>query len=92
MDQLCTDLNAMKVTQEELVEEIKSLRWSQDATTNFLSDKKMIARTKTDFKTKYQVVIPLATYDNFVMCQEKLNNDQFFKKDVVRINFINCYY
>lgn len=52
---------------------------------NFLLDKKITNKKNVDLFTKYSVQIPLEDMQTFEDFENKLNNDEFFRYDVVSI-------
>lgn len=81
LDQMFAEFTVVK-------DELKALKEAQVTTTNFLADKKLVSRTTTDLDKKYQIKIPVSTYEDFQSFEQLLSTNQFFKKDVVRMNFV----
>ena len=68
--------------------EVASLKSAQVATTDFLSDKKLMGKSSVDLKIKYGVEIPMSTNEQFLLFEEMLTNNSYFRKDVVSLHFI----
>ncbi|KAH1028216.1 hypothetical protein HUJ05_001591 [Dendroctonus ponderosae] len=75
LDKICEDLATIK-------QHGTYLKAEQVDTTNFLADKKLVAWGATNLEEKYQVTIPLVTYQQFLAFEQRLTRDHIFKKDV----------
>lgn len=64
---------------------ITHMKTRQDDMANFMIDKKVVKidQLGTNFKQKYNITVPMCTLEDFILFDEKLKTDKFFKYDVV---------